>query len=184
MSYVIGVDPGKTGAIAVLDGNGKFKEFYDMPLLEMQLTTKLKSGKYKVRTEIDVASLVRCFERYSQQDSLVVIERIQGRPSGNSHEEGAQRTPGITSSADFLCGYGMIIGIVAALKLPYELAKPDIWKREMMAGCSKGKDASRQVAMRLYPDVVPHISLKKYHGRAEALLIASYGYRHSRGIAA
>jgi hypothetical protein len=38
------------------------------------------------------------------------------------------------------------------------------------------KDSSVQRAVQLYPDAGAHLTLKKHHGRAEALLLARYFY--------
>jgi crossover junction endodeoxyribonuclease RuvC len=59
------------------------------------------------------------------------------------------------------------------------LVTPGVWKRH--AGLiGKEKDASRELAARLYPQAT--LNLKKHHGRADALLLARYGWdRHRQG---
>ena len=58
---------------------------------------------------------------------------------------------------------------------------PQKWKREAALGAAKldssyikNKDASRLVAMRLFPEVGNQLQLKKHYGRADALLIAEF----------
>jgi crossover junction endodeoxyribonuclease RuvC len=66
------------------------------------------------------------------------------------------------------------LGILAALNIPHELITPQSWKKSMMNGQPKEKDASRLVVMRLFPEVSDRLQLKKHHGRADALLIAEF----------
>ena len=70
-------------------------------------------------------------------------------------------------------GYGIWIGILAALNIPYTEVHPVTWKSKIMAGMGKEKDASIARAKQLYPTA--DLSLKKHHGRADALLIAHFG---------
>ena len=70
-------------------------------------------------------------------------------------------------------GYGLWIGILATLEIPYTTVRPAQWKKAFSLG--KDKEASRLRAMQLYPGADPR--LKKHHDRAEALLLASYGLR-------
>ena len=75
-------------------------------------------------------------------------------------------------------GYGIWIGILEALKIPYTEVPPQTWKRLLMAGERKEKDASRAVARRLWPDQTEEaLSRRKDHGRADAALIAEYARR-------
>jgi hypothetical protein len=77
-------------------------------------------------------------------------------------------------------GYGMWIGIVAALEIPYTLVTPQAWKKELMQGI-KDKDAGRLRAMQLFPAYNEWLVRKRDIGRADALLIAEYGRRQLKG---
>ena len=70
-------------------------------------------------------------------------------------------------------GYGVWLGIITALALPYTSVRPSVWKRSLALG--KDKEVSRLRAMQLYPGA--DLRRKRDHGRAEALLLASYGLR-------
>lgn len=158
MKKIIGIDPGFSGAIAVLDPANDRTHVYDMPTLE--------SGK---RTEINLAQLVEILRsecRFDNGGVLVVLEKV-----------GAMPKQGVSSTFRFGEGYGAIKGILAALAVPYELSTPQAWKRVMMNGMPKEKDASRLRAIQLFPDV--DLSLKKHHGRADALLLAEYARRNA-----
>ena len=69
-------------------------------------------------------------------------------------------------------GLGIWKGIFAALGIPCDMVTPQRWKKLLMDGMGKKKDASRLRASQLFPDV--GFPRKKDHGRAEALLIAEY----------
>ena len=88
---------------------------------------------------------------------------------------------GVTSTFSMGHGLGLWEGILSALGVPYQMVTPQAWKKAMMAGQEKEKDASRQVAMRLFPSTIPKLSLKKHHGRSDALLIAEYLRRQHHG---
>jgi hypothetical protein len=80
-------------------------------------------------------------------------------------------------------GYGMWLGIFATLEIPVTQIHPLTWKSKMCAGMPSGKDASRVRAMELFGSKVD-LSLKKHHGRADAILIAEYMKRFQFATAA
>lgn len=163
--HIIGIDPGLTGALVVLPEG----RFFDTPVAQL----KAKSAK---RTYL-VAEMVSLLQSYSYcwgsdgSDTHVYIEAVHSMPG-----------QGVASTFNFGRGYGLWEGIVAALGIPCTLVRPERWKRAMMAGMSgKEKDASRVRAMQLYPQLAGELTLKKHHGRADALLIAAYGQRQQGG---
>ena len=153
--YIIGIDPGLAGAIAVLDAHGTLEALADTPVL----TLKVQRG---TRTVYDAPGLVELLRPYAGLHSHVYIEEAQAMPGQGSR---SMFTTGY--------GYGLWIGLVTTMQLPYTSVRPGIWKRSMTLG--KDKEASRLRAMQLYPGA--DLRLKKHHGRAEALLLASYGLR-------
>ena len=104
-------------------------------------------------------------------------------PNARAIVEQAQAMPkqGVSSTFKTGYGYGVIIGVLASLGIPYETVTPSVWKRAMgLQG--KDKDASRSLARCYWPDAP--LSRVKDHGRAEALLIAEYGRRKHEGYGA
>jgi len=90
----------------------------------------------------------------------------------------------VASSFNFGMGYGMWIGIVVGLGLPYELVTPQRWQKEMLAGMQGGKDASCIRAQELFPEADLRLgprSKKLHDGRADALLLAEFGRRTHGG---
>ena len=68
-------------------------------------------------------------------------------------------------------GYGLCLGVIAALGLPSTLVTPQVWKKA--AGLLRAdKEKSRARAIQLWPQA--DLGLVKHHGRAEALLIGRW----------
>ena len=84
---------------------------------------------------------------------------------------GATPQMGVVSAFTFGRSYGWLLGVLDALRIPYEFVTPQKWQKAM--GCLTGgdKNVSKAAAQRLWP------SLKITHANADALLIAEYGRR-------
>ena len=153
MKPILGIDPGKTGALALYRPNSCTLEITDVPVL---------TGKGK--PVIDHYALARIVDNWAGENPTVYLEQVGTRPG-----EGA------VGAFDFGRTYGLLLGICAASFLPIELVTPAKWKTTLQI---KGdKDMSRQRASALLPRHSGMWSLKKHHGRAEAALIALYGAR-------
>jgi crossover junction endodeoxyribonuclease RuvC len=79
--------------------------------------------------------------------------------------------------------FGFICGVLEALKIPYELVRPQKWKR--MFSCTSDKNTSIEVAKRLFPSAQlmrTDRCRKPDDGMAEALLMAEYARRIQNGI--
>ena len=150
MKYIAGIDPGFTGAIAVV-GDGVPVAVWDMPVLTVGKKTELD--------EIGLKSIMQNFEL-----SIVAIEKA-----------GAMPGQGIASTARYLIGFGIIRGLCVGLGLPYQLVHPATWKARIMRDMPKEKQASVMKCNQLFPAwSAENLRLKKHHGRADALLIAHY----------
>lgn len=152
MRVWIGIDPGVTGALAVLTDEGAW-QLDDLPTIEV--------GK---RREVDVAELVEVFRDHSYQGyttQLVAIERQQPMPG-----------QGLSSTFKTAQGYGALLGVLTAMGLPLMCPRPVDWKRAMRLG--KGKDAARDVARKRWPAMSAYLRRKQDHGRAEAMLLAQW----------
>lgn len=152
MSYVIGIDPGINGAIAIFR-DGVLHRLIDMPTLEID------SGKTKKR-HISAAGLATILNVFiSDADCHVVTERVTARPG-----------QGVTSMFNFGRSAGIIEGVVAALLIPNTYVTPQAWTKAV--GRAAGKDASRMRAMELFPTRAELFKRAKDDGRADAALIA------------
>lgn len=145
----MGIDPGVTGAIAVIHG-GHLKAVYDMPINDSRADGAEVAA---ILNDIAVASDI----------ASVFIEDTQPMPKNGS-------------IASFKLGYntGVIVGVVQGLSYPLRRVRPVIWKRESGL-IGKDKTASRGLATELYPSHAADFRLAKHDGRAEAALIARWG---------
>ena len=146
--HVIGIDPGLSGAIAVLPE----QVIHDMPT----------AGTAK-RDEYLPAEMANLLRPYAK-GTLVVLERQQTHPRQSS-----------SSSFKIGVGYGLWLGIVATLGIPVQVVSPQDWKKVMLRGRSHEKGMSLVVAQEMFPGLLHMLKRVKDHDRAEALLIAQFG---------
>jgi crossover junction endodeoxyribonuclease RuvC len=104
---------------------------------------------------------------YSSENTICCLEHV-----------GAMPGQGVTSMFSFGENFGFIQGLLKANGIPYELVRPQKWKKEF--SITKDKNTSIEVCKRLFPKVslLPTERCKKDHdGMAEALLMAEYARR-------
>ena len=96
---IIGIDPGLSGAIAILDEK-KVIGIFDMPVMS--------EGK-KNKRQLNSAQLVSILKEHknSNDEMAVVVEQVNAMPG-----------QGVTSMFNFGQSFGAIKGICAALNLP------------------------------------------------------------------
>lgn len=152
--YFIGVDPGASGAIAVLDRDSDIVQIFDMPTLETKVGRAIKK---KVNPQAITAEL-RIFKEARVDAILELVGAMPGQ--------------GVTSMFNFGRSLGIIEGVLAGMDVPYEMVTPTVWKKHMKL--TTNKDDSREKAMRLWPDKANLFLRKKDDGRAEAALLALY----------
>ena len=156
MITVIGIDPGATGAIAFMHPVGGHVVVEDLPSSPFDLADMIEEWGKDICAGWSPGTLLGAVTK-------AWVERAQAMPG-----------QGVSSMFNYGTGYGQILGVLAALRIPYETVSPVVWKRKM--GLSHAnKDASRDMARQLFPHV--ELNRKRDHGRAEALLIAEYGRR-------
>ena len=156
--YSIGIDPGLSGAVAVISPESL--KIFDMPTMTVE-----RNGKAK--RQVSASELAHIFANFNSNDSHVYVEKVS-----------AMAGQGVTSVFSFGRSFGMIEGILAAYKLPVTYVAPATWVKAV--GRGQGKDASRARAMELFPNNQADFKLKKWDGRADAALIAYWGKHHAR----
>jgi|TARA_B110000444_G_C18762343_1_gene558202 crossover junction endodeoxyribonuclease RuvC len=156
---IIGIDPGLSGAIAILDNN-KIKELFDMPVMP--------DGK-KNKRQLNCALLVKLINDNIKnlEDTVMVVEQVNAMPG-----------QGVTSMFNFGQTFGAIKGICAALGLPIFFVRPAKWKKHFEL-INSSKDASRTKAIEMYPSLSDQLSKKKDVNKSDAILIARY-YNETR----
>lgn len=154
--WTVGIDPGKTGAIAVIDNTGTdVWQIHDMPyeggevvgIWLAEMLNNLIDPREDPHTQV-----------------TAWIEKVAAYPG-----------QGVSSVFQFGQGYGTILGVCATLGVRTHRVTPAVWKRSM--GVTKDKGTSRRLAAELWPAWSDHYRRVKDDGRAEACLIAEYGRR-------
>ena len=151
---IIGIDPGLSGAIAILEDN-KIEELFDMPVMP--------DGK-KNKRQLNSALLVKLIKDSIKnlEDTVMVVEQVNAMPG-----------QGVTSMINFGQTFGAIKGICAALGLPIFFVRPAKWKKHFEL-INSSKDASRTKAIEMYPSISEQLSKKKDVNKSDAILIARY----------
>jgi crossover junction endodeoxyribonuclease RuvC len=150
---IISFDPGQKGGIAI--HNQGITAAYPMPL----------AGKV-----LDLASITTIIKEASPE--IAVIEKVGSMPG-----------QGVSSTFTFGNGYGQLQGLLAGLGIPFELVTPQAWKKLVLAGTPKDKDAAIAYCRRVFPDVslvMPRCRIP-HDGIADALCLMQYGIRSFRG---
>jgi len=151
----LGIDPGLSGAIAVLDGD-QLRAAHDIPAVQIRAKGR----------EVDLPNLAQIFDAIcsSEAPAACWVEDVSAMPE-----------QGIASAFRFGETLGALRGMAAAHFIPLFRVRPNIWKR----GIPAGKDAARGLASSTWPTMSEHFRLVKHADRAEAALIALYGYRQT-----
>ena len=153
---IIGIDPGITGAISVLE-NKKVIEVYDTPTMI--------DGK-KNKRQVNGAQVTNIIKENLNKDKdkevVVVVEHVNAMPG-----------QGVTSMFNFGQSFGVIKGICSALSLPIYFVRPAKWKKHFNL-IKTNKDASRTKVIQIYPEISSKLSRKKDSNKADAILIALY----------
>ena len=152
----IGIDPGKKGFACIYNGYG----YEHYPLFTTQ-----KSNQINVE-------LVERLRELVKQDTICVIESVHAMPG-----------QGVSSSFTFGMGFGMVIGVVQAIGIPYELVTPTKWQREMVSAADKSestKKTSLNAAVRLHPNMdfrKSRLARNFDDNKVDATLICDYARR-------
>jgi crossover junction endodeoxyribonuclease RuvC len=150
---VLGIDPGLSGACALLEIVNSDTTLVDV--IDMPITG---SG---AKQSVDVIQLQEWLLRHASRCAF--LERAQAMP-----KQGA--------SSGFK--YGRVVGALEAVltvsAIAITMIEPSKWKRHFhLQGADK--EGARGLVIRLYPGRHHFFARKKDHGRAEAVLIALYG---------
>lgn len=169
---IIGIDPGLTGAIAVLYPQelDSWLQIYDAPVVDVGDGKKVKR-KYNIPEIVRIFREIHFHSEVHMFDVEIWIEDVHAMPG-----------QGVTSMFSMGRGLGMYEGVIAAMQIPYSFVSPITWKKSLMAGMGKEKEASVIRALQMYPkaDLITRRGAK-LHGRADALLIATYGKNKLEG---
>ena len=160
LRLTIGIDPGLSGAVAVL-ADGRYSEVFDMPTVG-----RGKAGRQTVNAA-GLSNLIRSVRAlHPGADVSAVVEDVAARPGNGS-----------ASMFRFGHACGAVAGVLGALGVPVAYVTPGRWKRAYgLLGAEK--DASRGRAIDLFP--AAPLGRKRDHGRAEALLLAAWADKEAQ----
>ena len=152
---IFGIDPGQTGAIAVLH-DGEVKQVIDMPT-----TARLHGKGQQVDAYTLTSELLAAASGHNQRRAIIeAVSAMSGQ--------------GVSSTFRFGEALGVVLGVLGALQIPVSWASPVRWKKA--AGLyGKDKDAARTLALQLHPEAGDMLTRKKDIGRADAICIAHFG---------
>lgn len=171
----IGIDPGLTGALAAIR-EGDEPQIFDLP------TMARGKGSGVVKSQLDpyaLAVIVRAVTIPSpinrHESAIAVLEQVSAMPS-----------QGVATMFSLGDTFGCIRAVLACEEIRVELITPSEWKNHFAIRGPKNiedkakrtaaaKDLARSHATVRYPSLADKLSRIKDHGRAEALLIATYG---------
>lgn len=147
----IGIDPGQSGAIAVINEKQDILEVVDWPGDEVKaadIVRRVSTSCLPLNTPIRAA-----------------LEKVAAMPK-----------QGVSSTFKFATNYGIWKGILAALKIPFIEVRPQAWQKGIV---SKKQDGVNKPSVAAAARMFPTAELfgpkgGKKDGRADALLIAEF----------
>ena len=146
MIYFGGVDPGRTGALALIDENCRFVTVVDWD------------------EPVGLWNKLFCIS-YWRETKLVVLEKVHSMPR-----------QGVSSSFKFGTNFGHWQMALAALGIPHVEITPQRWRKilDSSVPTKPEKEDLRQFALRRFPEASEFLSRKGDDGRAEAMVMALY----------
>jgi len=154
--YYIGIDPGKKGFMCVYDRSYSVYKHY--PLFDGNRLNR---------------DMVKALWTYAgERDVMAVVEQVHSMP----HQ-------GVASTFSFGTNYGMIIGALEALGIPYCTVTPGKWQKficEAVDKASNPKQMHYNAACRLFPNIDFRRSERSKtwdDNKVDATLICEYGIR-------
>ena len=151
----IGIDPGKTGHIAIIDETGEFLHDSKMPLIDGELACSV-------------------MEAHLLGARCVALEQVQAMPGGGV------RRPGIVSTFNFGKIFGETLACAKMCSVKILRPRPQEWQKLIYGGRKKGQDpkeVSRAVAAERHPSIADRFQTKVSAGLADALHLAEYARR-------
>lgn len=150
---ILGIDPGASGALALIDGSSL--TVVDMPSL------KIRRGKSD-KSEVDGYTLGKVLAELRPDVAYIeLVGGIQGQSASSAFNFG--RAAGAPEYQLQMMGVRV------------ERVAPVRWKRALKL--NPGKDGARSTAMKLWPGMAALFKRVKDADRAEAALIAEFGRR-------
>ncbi len=205
MIITIGIDPGKTGAVAVVGNGRELLSLEKTPMIGSNYNVNLMSnlvgpwgappsGDWSdalcdALLAADVADEVAEHDRYVEAVYTLVARRAAETKRccqlAIIERQAAFKVEGPTAILTTGRGWGIWLGLLTANRVPYEEVSSAAWQRSMgVYGVGKGKDGKKDDKKKKAAHVAaasrlfPGLNLlASQHGKADALLMAVYAYR-------
>eukprot|EP00884_Botryococcus_braunii_P007035 jgi/Botrbrau1/16332/Bobra.0066s0098.1 len=164
----VGVDPDINGAAAVVQArvseegvlqSAVVVACFDMPTDSIKIGSRIKR---QTNAEGVVELLQNIVGQHGRGIKVVLEQPVPNMLNGKQSWMGVGFAFGVWRGA--LASHHLQVSVVSARR----------WKIDLQLE-KLGKEGSRQLALSLFPAAAPHLKRKKDHGRAEAILIASWG---------
>ncbi len=154
MNVTLGIDPGKSGGIAWIDGDGVI-HCVSMP-----------------QTDHDVVDLVRSIVACGGREMTAYMEEVP--------KFCGPRLPG-SAIAPLFQNIGLLRGALAAFSVPTVLVRPHEWQRGFNLGTRGTAGSYRAWKLKLKAEAQRRFpTLTVTHAVADALLILEYAKRHGQ----
>lgn len=125
MKYIMGIDPGQSGALAVLEIKGE-DEIYTLP--------------FKNETDRDIITTLINIKKSTQPKCY--IENVHTMPK-----------QGIVSAGKFMKNFGLLIGALYAIGFVFEFVAPQVWQRSLKCLSKGNKNVTKTKAQQLFPGI-------------------------------
>lgn len=149
-ALILGVDPGRKGALALVAPDGALIDVVDMP----DATGSALGAHLADFLDDHAPHTIGC----------AWVEKVHAMPG-----------QGVTSMFNFGANYGGICTLLGGLRIRVEVVSPNRWKKAM--GVTADKRSSRDLAAARWPEHAARFARVRDDGRAEAALLAEYGRR-------
>jgi crossover junction endodeoxyribonuclease RuvC len=156
--YHIGVDPGLSGAWAIVDEIGCLHSW-----------GRVRKAKHGRRHIVDAHQLVADIRAAGVILAAAHVEDVHAMPG-----------QGVSSMFSFGRSLGAVEGALAALDIPTHYLRPKQWQAAMLEGLPRGsqvKESAVKRASLLWPQLADTLKVKAAGGIADAALIAETGRR-------
>lgn len=172
----LGIDPGLSGAIAVVCGRRLIVR--DVPTVSVKVgkTTKRRVDSHALAAVLKPLVALGVDFAMTENVNGWARPKRRGKAAAGEPEKDAQ-----SASAAFAFGKvaGQLEQALACYDVPFETVAPNRWKRALglidgAATPAQRKKAARALAAKVFPEHAKLFARVKDDGRAEAALIAHY----------
>lgn len=173
MALIIGVDPGSaTGGLALMI-DGVLTAVADMPIKAFVKRSKgnklrdiIGGSPSHTHHELDDAAVIAILREWlAGRTGTMFLEEAHGRPR-----------QGLVTTGRLMSAFGALRAIGLALGLEVEVVSPNTWKPAL--ACPATERGACDRAIDLFPHMAKEFKRVRDNHKAEASMIALWGYRH------